>query len=408
MERLITVALAIAIGGCGGLSDAIDATAAVFPKDGAVANRDATRPGFDAFVGGRDAGGPDSASPVVDARVAEPDVPADCPLGAQCRPILVERFPFVDQRDTRDGPSEVYDAYACAPDVDESGPEWFYEIRIDTPGVLTAELDDIPSDGIDVDLHLLEAPDPNRCLARDNIRISRDVGPGTYTLVADTWVDGDGMRYPGPYTLRVEFRPQAVGGVCATEPIDLRMFWQDCAAGVDCYAAAGDDGVVYQYLRTPATGRIAKEAHLVTDAENFDGGWPEFPTDRIQRHYDISEQASGFETDRREPWAPAGEGGSMYGQGSTGRPVPVAAEAWYVNMYWRDRPAMGTRMIVRNPATGHAVVAAAGFETGPGANDFIGGAAEEIHDDLGTNHGEILEFGFAVDQSLPYGPIDCD
>ena len=46
---------------------------------------------------------------------------------------------------------------------------------------------------------------------------------------------------------------------------------------------------------------------------------------------------------RAEPWAPAGEGGSRYGQGSTGSPIPVADEAFYITMYWRERPAGGTR-----------------------------------------------------------------
>ena len=87
--------------------------------------------------------------------------------------------------------------------------------------------------------------------------------------------------------------------------------------------------------------------------------------------------------------------------------LPAVAEAFYVNMYWRDRPTPGTTMIVRNPANGRAVVAAAGYETGPGANDAIGGVTEEIHDWLGTSHRDDLELGFAADPTLPFGPIEC-
>ena len=65
-------------------------------------------------------------------------------------------------------------------------------------------------------------------------------------------------------------------------------------------------------------------------------------------------------------------------------------------------------MIVRNPANGRAVVAAAGWETGPGAITSIAGVTEEIHDHLGTNHLSTLEIGFALDEQLPLGPIDCD
>ena len=52
-------------------------------------------------------------------------------------------------------------------------------------------------------------------------------------------------------------------------------------------------------------------------------------------------------------------------------------------------------------------VAAAGYETGPGANTAIGGVSEEIHDYLGTDHRDALELGFAEDQTLAFGPIDC-
>ena len=64
-------------------------------------------------------------------------------------------------------------------------------------------------------------------------------------------------------------------------------------------------------------------------------------------------------------------------------------------------------MIVRNPANGRAVVASAGWETGPGSNQRVAGVAEEVHDWLQSNHLDDLEIGFALDQSLPLGPIAC-
>jgi len=33
---------------------------------------------------------------------------------------------------------------------------------------------------------------------------------------------------------------------------------------------------------------------------------------------------------------------------------------------------------------------------------------EEIHHYMGTGHGDTLTVGFAVDQTLPLGPIVCD
>jgi len=76
-------------------------------------------------------------------------------------------------------------------------------------------------------------------------------------------------------------------------------------------------------------------------------------------------------------------------------------------MYWSDRPDRGTRMLVYNPVNGRAVVTAAGYETGPGSALRIGGACEEIHDYLGTEHRSKLLMAFLVDQSLPLGPIEC-
>jgi hypothetical protein len=52
-------------------------------------------------------------------------------------------------------------------------------------------------------------------------------------------------------------------------------------------------------------------------------------------------------------------------------------------------------------------VVAAGYENGPGDLSRIGGVAEEVHDHLGTGHLDHFTLGVAVDQSLPFGPIDC-
>ena len=90
--------------------------------------------------------------------------------------------------------------------------------------------------------------------------------------------------------------------------------------------------------------------------------------------------------------------------------MPDLAEAWYVCMYWKGahKPKPGTKYLVVNPVTGKAVVAAAGYEAGPGDKDKIGGAVEEIHHELGTAHGSTLTFGELTDQSLPFGPVECD
>jgi hypothetical protein len=363
---------------------------------GGLPPRDAAVPDVDAVLATRDAEVPDEPD--------DPDnPPAQCPEGSRCGPIRVDTFPFVDRRDTRDAPESAFDRYGCAPDTDESGPEFHYEVVVAEAGTLTARVDDVPDDDVDIDIHLLGADDPSECIVRDNRSFRVEVVPGVYRLVADTWVGSRGA-YPGPYVLEIEWAPLVVvePGACDMVPTDVRMFWRDCDPDLDCYEAGGE-----VYLRTPSLGPVVKEAHLVTVEEPFRNDWPTSFTNEIERHYALSEAATGYVMDRREPWAPAGEGGSRFGQGSTGRPIPVVDEAWYVNMYWRDRPAGGTRMIIRNPENGRAVVASAGWETGPGSNAMIGGAVEEIHHALGSNHRSVLEFGFAADPDLPLGPIDC-
>ncbi|MBW1879936.1 MAG: hypothetical protein JRJ84_16360 [Deltaproteobacteria bacterium] len=327
----------------------------------------------------------------------------DCALGLPCNPIPITSLPAVDTRDTTEAPGSEVDAYPCAPSTDESGPEFFYAVTVPTAGLLTATVED--DIGADIDLHLLRYTDPNSCLVRAHEALAWPVEAGSWILVADTWVDADGTAQAGTYTLTVDFLP-LTGTACAMDPVDLRMYWSACAEGIDCFRAE-EDGSTYSYLRTPAFGPVVKEAHLITPADDLPDGWPTSSWDGIEDHYALSTVASGYTMNRREPWAPDGEGNAHYGQGATGVPVPVLAEAWYVNMYWRDRPARGTPMLVINPFEKRAVVTAAGYETGPGANTAIGGVVEEVHHHLGTSHRDRLIMGFAADDTLELGPVDC-
>jgi hypothetical protein len=181
------------------------------------------------------------------------------------------------------------------------------------------------------------------------------------------------------------------------------MYWSACSGTI----AGCDDSGANPILTLPATGPVVKEAHLVTVDENFASTWPASNREGLDAHYTLSENASGYVMSRTEDWAPAGEGGSEYGQGSTGQKVPVLDEAFYITMHWRQRPAGGTRMIVKNPANGKAMVASAGYETGPGSSTAIAGVSEEIHDHLGTSHLSVLTVGFAENEALALGPVTC-
>lgn len=354
-------------------------------------------------VGAPDAGPLDAEPRDADVPDAElPDADPSCVPGAPCDPILIDRLPFSDSGDTAEAPSAFIDRYACAPDTDESGPEVYYTVVIEAPGLLTARVDDLSGDDVDVDLHLIEGLDGEACLARDNRAISAYVEAGRYTLVVDSWVNSQGVALSGPYTLTVDWAPRPFEGACAVSPQAVEMVWSSCAPGIDCEDIGGA-----RYLNTPALGPVVKEAHLVTVDEEFPDEWPTSARDGLEAHYALSEAATGYVMARREPWAPEGEGGSRWGQAAHFRPLPVVDEAFYINMYWRQRPAPGTRMIVMHPSSGRAVVAAGGYETGPGANTAVAGVSEEIHHHLGTTHLDPLWIGFAADQGLPLGPIEC-
>jgi hypothetical protein len=335
----------------------------------------------------------------------EPEPEPGCPLGAPCNPIPIEAFPFQDARDTRQAPRSDWDGYSCAPDTSEAGGEFVYVVDIDEPGTLTVSHDEQDGDGVDIDVHLLDDLRPDACLARDHIQFSQRVEPGRYYIVADTWTNAGGMQQAGPYTLDVNFRPRGEVNACTMAARNVRMAWRSCAASMgECCAVI--DGRPHAVL--PCAAPVVKEAHLVTVADGFGEAWPNGRRDQLERHYQISQMATGYVMDRHEDWAPEGEGGSEWGQAAFFRKLPLIEESWYVNMFWSPRVDPGTRIIVRNPMNGRAVVGAGGYETGPGSNEMLGGVTEEIHHYLGTNHRSVLEFGFAEDQTLPYGPIECE
>ena len=342
-----------------------------------------------------DPGDPDPEVPEPELPDAGPTTPEpEDPLAwvpactSQPCPNVIERFPYVRTGNTSGGASRL-DAYSCAPELSEAGPEELYVFRLTEPGVIIVGLTE-PSGG-DVDVHLLTAPSASSCFARGDKGVSEHLGAGVYYIAMDTYKSAANA---GTYSIRVTFL--ADSGRCALEVFDMDR--------------VNDGG---RPLPMPATGKIVKEAHLVTVADQAANSgkswWPSTSSEYLAEHKARTATQTGISYSRTERWAPAGEGGCEYGQGSTGAALPDAAEPWYVCMYWRGahRPAPGTRYLVVNPATGKAIVAAAGYETGPGDLSRVGGAVEEIHHLMGTVHLGTLTFGELSDQSLPYGEIDC-
>ncbi len=142
--------------------------------------------------------------------------------GDRFDPIRIDRFPFQDARDLREGPSNYFDYYACDPDVAEYGPEWVYQVDLCTPGRLTAHVGEYPDS--DPDLHLLSGLTEADCFARDHTDLDVELEPGRYYLVVDTWVNGRDVAQAGPYELQVDFQPAEDATGCRKDQV--------CEAGV--------------------------------------------------------------------------------------------------------------------------------------------------------------------------------
>lgn len=142
---------------------------------------------------------------LVDVRDIDHRVWGSCtPDGTHACPYKIGGFPFIHSADTAASTERELNVYSCST-LDESGPEVVYFFTVDRSGTLTVSVDDVEGDDIDVDIHLLDADDPDACLERAHISFSKQIGPGRYFIVADTYVDG-GQELCGPYTLEVDFQ----------------------------------------------------------------------------------------------------------------------------------------------------------------------------------------------------------
>jgi hypothetical protein len=121
--------------------------------------------------------------------------------GTTAEPIEITSFPYTDHRWTAGAASDVIDAYDCAPEIDESGPEMLYRFSVSSEGVLHATVSD--GSDIDIDLHVLTATDGTGCLARDDSEVELTLPPGVYWLSLDTYVGS--REFPGPYLLSATF-----------------------------------------------------------------------------------------------------------------------------------------------------------------------------------------------------------
>jgi hypothetical protein len=126
--------------------------------------------------------------------------------------VEVTALPATLAGDTREGVDRVASSYTpCAPSTSERGAEVVYTLVAPGDGTLSATLDDVPGDSVDVDVHLLTAPLPDACVARANVALSHAVAAGVrYWIVVDTWFNGS-VELAGPYVLTLGFVPTSSG-----------------------------------------------------------------------------------------------------------------------------------------------------------------------------------------------------
>ena len=342
-----------------------------------------------------------------EAPTARPDPIEPAPEGSRARPFPITGPSFRAEGDTRLHTERTLHALDCLPGANLAGPEVYYRLEVGAATLLRADIDRVHGERVNLDLALV-SEDGQTCFAGHDHALRAVIEPGAYLLVVDTWFhEGAQQELSGDYLLEVSM--SLPPGPCAMEDRDQLMLWRECSTSLDCHYEIASS-LSMPYLKMPAEGPVVFEAHLVTEEETFKGGWPSSIRDGLKNHYEVTEAASGYKMRRRNVWAPAGEGlnVSRFGEGSAAGYVPAAHEPWYVNMFWAFEPPKGARMILINPRNGRALVAAGGYEKGPGSSTAIGGASEEIHHHLRTSHRSHLIMGFATDQTLPLGPIDCN
>ena len=123
---------------------------------------------------------------------------------------------YKDNNDTSQSPYSLIDVYPEGSNLNESGPEYYYVVKIDKKSRIDIYLDAEPS-GVDIDIHLLRGVSianktvpETEFLARSDSAISHVVTPGTYYIVADTYVK-NGTAKPGKYGLNVQIMPEYAG-----------------------------------------------------------------------------------------------------------------------------------------------------------------------------------------------------
>lgn len=127
--------------------------------------------------------------------------PAEAPLvgdGSPASPFVIDQLPFAHVADTSASSHRNLDLYTCATQ-DESGPEYLYELRLETASSLWIAVFD--RGAVDIDIHVLDSPTEDGCIDRAHQELEVSLAAGTYLLALDTFVSGS--ERAGEYVLVV-------------------------------------------------------------------------------------------------------------------------------------------------------------------------------------------------------------
>ena len=123
--------------------------------------------------------------------------------GSWSEPYVIDGLPFVDGGDTTLSSTREAARYACG-GQDEGGPEVVYRVELTTAATLRARV--LVDDGVDVDLHWLDAPRADACSARADRTLDVTAAAGVHYLAIDSFVSG-GVARAGGYRVTLVALP---------------------------------------------------------------------------------------------------------------------------------------------------------------------------------------------------------
>ncbi len=195
---------------------------------------------------------------------------ASAVAGSLADPIVVSSFPYEDSRSTVGSKNDMIDGCAAKASADESGPEYVYQLKFDTPGTLTVSVAD--DAGVDIDVELMASASTNDCVSRDDSTLSYAVDCGTYYVVADTF-----GASAGNYTISMSFDASAAS----------------CGSGEGEYSFEGKPGTTCSYEGHPNLGWCNPNLGGDTCIYSEDGSFDSFCSMPCTKDSDCADMAGG-------------------------------------------------------------------------------------------------------------------